>query len=163
MQVRSGRVAVFLVSGFSLMFNWHLSSFSIGHIVADLCLIFRIMPSAHPFTSETLSGRLITNRFLAYIRRYDIIPQRDPANHPRQGVFPDPNTGLFLLKRATRSDGELVGDIIPLDQLRSLVDLEPRFGEKANSQLTNANSLSFATEFWLNKYFNKELFYTLSQ
>ena len=54
------------------------------------------MPSAHPFTSETLSGRLITNRFLAYIRRYDIIPQRDPANHPRQGVFPDPNTGLFL-------------------------------------------------------------------
>jgi hypothetical protein len=121
------------------------------------------MPSAHPFTSETLPGRLITDRFLTYIRRYDIIPQRDPANHTRQGVFPDPNTGLFLLKRAIRSDGELVGDIIPLDQLRSLVDLEPRFGEKANSQLTNTNSLSFATEFWLNKYFNKELFYTLSQ
>ena len=72
--------------------------------------------------------------------------------------------GLFLLKRAIRSNGEKAGDIIPLNQLRSLVDtgIAPRFGEKANSQLTNTNSLSFASEFWLNKYFDKELFYSLS-
>lgn len=138
------------------------SGFLLGHIVVDICLIFRIMPSAYPFTSETLLGHQITGQFLAYVRRYDIVPQRDPANSTRQGMFPDPNTGLFLLKRARRSDGEMAGDIIPLNQLRSLVDVSPRFGEKANPRLTNANSLSFASEFWLNKYFNKELFYSLS-
>jgi hypothetical protein len=120
------------------------------------------MPSSHPFTADTLLGHQITGQFLAYVRRYDILPQRDPANHARQGMFPDPNAGLFLLKRATRSNGETAGDIIPLNQLRSLVDLAPRFGEKANPRLTNANSLSFAPQFWLNKYFNKELFYSLS-
>jgi hypothetical protein len=77
-------------------------------------------------------------------------------------MFPNQNTGLFLLKRAFRANGEIAGDIIPLNQLRSLVDIAPRFGEKADSRLTNTNSLAFATEFWLNKYFNKELFYTLS-
>jgi hypothetical protein len=77
-------------------------------------------------------------------------------------MFPNQNTSLFLLKRAFRANGEIAGDIIPLNQLRSLVDIAPRFGEKADSRLTNTNSLAFATEFWLNKYFNKELFYTLS-
>jgi hypothetical protein len=77
-------------------------------------------------------------------------------------MFPNQNTGLFLLKRVFRANGEIAGDIIPLNQLRSLVDIAPRFGEKADSRLTNTNSLAFATEFWLNKYFNKELFYTLS-
>ena len=120
------------------------------------------MPSSHPFTADTLPGQLITGQFLAYVRRYDIIPQRDPANHTRQGTFPHPDTGLFLLKRAIRANGEKAGDIIPLNQLRSLVDIAPRFGEKANSQLTNTNSLTFASEFWLNKYFDKESFYSLS-
>ena len=120
------------------------------------------MPSAHPFTAETLPGHQITNQFLAYVRRYDIVHQRDPANPTRQGIFPDPNTGLYLLKRATCSNNEVAGDIIPLNQLRSLVDVAPRFGKKANPQLTNSNSLSFASEFWLNKYFDKELFYALS-
>ena len=120
------------------------------------------MPSAHPFTAETLSWCQITGQFLAYVRCYNVLPQRDPANHARQGMFPDPNTGLFILKRATRSNGEMAGDVIPLNQLRSLVDVAPRFGEKANPRLTNTNSLSFAKEFWLNKYFDKELFYSLS-
>ena len=53
-------------------------------------------------------------------------------------------------------------NIIPLNQLRSLVDVVPCFGKKANSQLMNSNSLSFALEFWLKKYFDKELFYALS-
>ena len=73
------------------------------------------MHSAHPFTAETLLGHQITGQFLAYVRRYDILPQRDPENHTRKGIFPDPNTGLFLLKRATRSNSEMAGDIIPLN------------------------------------------------
>jgi hypothetical protein len=108
-------------------------------------------------------GRQVTGRFLAYVRRYDIIPQRGPENHTRQGAYTDPNTGMFLLKKAIRSNGEVAGDIIPLDQLRSIADVAPRFGAKANPQLTNTTSIAFSKEFWLNKYFNKELFYTLSQ
>ena len=127
--------------------------------MVDVCLIFRILPSVYPFTDETPHGRHITSRFLTYVRRYDIIPQR---NGSQQGMYPDPDTNLFLLKKATCSNGEVSGDIIPLDQLRSIADLAPRFGVKANPQLTNTNSTTFSTEFWLNKYFDKELFYALS-
>jgi hypothetical protein len=137
-------------------------SFSIGHVIVDICLIFRIMPSAPPYTAETILGQKITSRFLAYVRRYDVIQQRNPTNAAQHGIYPEPNSGLFLLKRAKRANGEAAGDIIPLDQLRSIVDIAPRFGEKADPRFTNSSSLTYATKFWLNKYFDKELFYALS-
>lgn len=137
-------------------------SLSIGHVIVDICLIFRIVPSASPYIAETTVGQQITSRFLAYVRRYDIIRQRNPTNPAQHGIYPEPNSGLFLLKRAKRANGEDAGDIIPLDQLRSFVDIAPRFGEKADPRLTNTSSLTYATEFWLNKYFDKELFYALS-
>jgi hypothetical protein len=49
-----------------------------------------------------------------------------------------------------------------LDQIRSLVNLTPRFGQKASRILTKFNSLEFSSEFWLNKYFTKELFLALN-
>jgi hypothetical protein len=120
------------------------------------------MPSSHPFTNETIEGRQITSRFLAYVRRYDVIQQRNPMNAAQQGIYPEPNSGLYLLKKAKRSNGEDAADIIPLDQLRSLADVAPRFGQKADPRFTNTSSLTYATEFWLNKYFHKQLFYALS-
>lgn len=77
-------------------------------------------------------------------------------------MYPDANTSLYLLKRAVRSTGEVLGDIVPLDQLRLLVDVAPRFSKEAGPGLTNTNSIVFAKEFWLNKYFDKELFHILS-
>ena len=129
-------------------------------MIVDIRLIFRILPSA-PFTDDTPLGHQVTGRFLAYVQRYDVVPQRGPAG-AQHGMYPDSNTGLYLLKRAVRSTGEVLGDIIPLDQLRSLADVSPRFGEVASPRLTNTNSIVFAKEFWLNKYFDKELFYILS-
>jgi hypothetical protein len=75
-----------------------------------------------------------------YLQRYDVVPQRDPTG-AQHGMYPDSNTGLYLLKRAVRSTGEALGDIVPLDQLRSLVDVAPRFGGEAGPGLTNANSI----------------------
>lgn len=122
------------------------------------------MPTLPPFTAETTIGRQITSRFLVYVRRYDVVQQPNPANRVHQGIYPEQNTGMFLLRRAFRSNDEMSGDIVPLDQLRSLADVAPRFGEKAEPKFRNTTSLTYATEFWLNKYFDKELlFYALSE
>jgi hypothetical protein len=94
------------------------------------------------------------NPFVAYAHRFDIVPQADRG-------APEKASSLHILRRAYRSDGSLLGDIVPLHQLRSLVSLVPRFGKKADSRLTKTNSLSFSTEYRLNKYFTKELFFTL--
>ena len=68
---------------------------------------------------------------------------------------------MYLLKRAHRNDGSIVGDVIPLVQLRALVDLVPRFGKAADRQLAKEAVLGYSSEFWLNKYFKKELFFAL--
>jgi hypothetical protein len=99
-----------------------------------------------------------------YAQRFDIIPQLPPTGQGQsneKGPYPEPSTGMHLLKRARRTDGSIMGDIVPLAQLRTLVDLVPRFGKQANRQLSKETVLEYSSEFWLNKYFEKELFYAL--
>jgi hypothetical protein len=156
-RVRNGQAAVLLVS---LCFKIVTSlKCLVGHTIADICIIFRIVPS-HRHSDETMQH--VYNRFLAYVRRYDIVNQPNPENTSLRGVYPEPNTGLYLLRKSARANGQRLGDIVPVNQIRALVDLTPRFGSKANRRLTSSSSIAYSTEFWLNKYFNKELFYALS-
>lgn len=68
---------------------------------------------------------------------------------------------MCVLRRARRANKEHLGDVIPLDQLRSRVSLIPRFGKVANKHLSSTNSLALSEEFWLNKYWDKEMFFAL--
>lgn len=110
-------------------------------------------------------GRLAfgTEKFLAYVQRFDIVPQLNPSFSARSGPYPDPITSMYLLKCSTRADGSRMGDIIPLGQLRSPVELTPSFGKKADSRLTKESSLEYSSEFWLDRYFDKEAFFALRQ
>ena len=54
-----------------------------------------------------------------------------------------------------------MGDVVPLSRLRTLINLVPHFEVEANKRLTKETALEYSSEFWLNKYFNKELFYAL--
>ncbi|KAF9052024.1 hypothetical protein BJ165DRAFT_1340242 [Panaeolus papilionaceus] len=144
--------AIFCVDSSS---QWPWSSLS-GHVVTEIRLIFRLVLPKNRWH--------IPDRFLAYVQKYTIIPQPNPRNTRQTGEFPDSCTGLYLLKRSApqQPTSAVYGDIIPLDQLRALVDVVPNFGGKADTRLTCKNSLAYSREFWLNKYFNKELFYALS-
>ena len=93
---------------------------------------------------------VIDNPFVVYVHQFDIVPQAATS------VLP-----LHVLKTACQADGSLLGNIVPLNQLHSLVSLIPCFRKKADSRLTKTNSFAFSTEFWLNKYFTKEMYYAL--
>lgn len=97
---------------------------------------------------------LHTDYFVAYVQRLDVVPQRGNPYHP--------GTGMHLLRRAVRSDGSRIGDVIPVTQIRSPAHLIPNFGNTAHNRLTHQNSYELSTEFWLNKYWSKELYYALS-
>lgn len=112
-----------------------------GHIIVQLRLVFRI---------------LRTDEFLTYVQPFHITPP--PTGHSTDSAA----AGLHVLKRATRSNGELVGDVLPLSYIRSPVHLVPRFGKTANARLTRSTSYEFSTEFWLNRYWNKQIYYCLS-
>lgn len=106
-----------------------------------------------------------SDRFLAYVQRFDVVPQINSAvtgsSHQR-GPYREPTSNMFILKRARRADQTLIGDIIPLSQIRSLVDLIPRFHETADPRLSKETVMEYSTEFFLNHYFDKEFFFSLN-
>jgi hypothetical protein len=65
---------------------------------------------------------------------------------------------MYTVRRAVRSDQTPMGDIIPLLHCRIPAHLVPRFGEKADPRLTFTNSLEYAKELSLNKYFDKDFY-----
>ena len=62
---------------------------------------------------------------------------------------------MYCLKWAHHIDGSFLGNVI------ALVDLIPCFGEAAEKHLSKETVLEHVSEFCLNKYFEKELFYAL--
>lgn len=111
----------------------------------------------HVVPREGFSSPSGTNGFLAYVQRFDVVSPPGTV-----GPCPDPDAGMYRLKRARRSDDTVIGAVVPLDQLRVHVELTPRFGKQADRRLTKENSLDIPEDFWLDKYFTKELFFALS-
>ena len=123
----------------------------------EMCLIFLIVQHTRFAFCE--------DRFLIYARRFDIVPQINKnisGSSTARGPYPEPKSSLYILKRARRANGELIGDILPLQQVKTPVDLTPSFGNKADRRLTKYNSSTYCSEFRLNKYFDKELYLSLS-
>ena len=117
-----------------------------GHCVMQLWLILWVIPPQG-------STQPLPDAFLAYAQCFDVVPQVNPKFSSRAGLFPEPAAPMFILKQLVCAGGVPLGDIIPLLQLHSVADLIPRFGTKADSQLTKQTSLAYSAEVWLNKYF----------
>ncbi|KAG1865025.1 hypothetical protein DFJ58DRAFT_714811 [Suillus subalutaceus] len=83
-------------------------------------------------------------------------------NNKARCVWPTDGLHAPLAQRAKRSNGTRVGDIVPVTQLRALVNLVPRFGASADNRLTPYNSMEHASQFWLNKYWDKNSYFPLS-
>ena len=92
--------------------------------------------------------------FLVYAERLDNIIQ---AN----GSLVEPSSGLHVLKQATRASGVPLGEIFPLDQLRSYCNITPRFDHVADSRLSRYNSIHFSHTMFLNKYFDKDFYFVV--
>ena len=118
--------------------------FTVAQIRLILHPIWDIQPADNPL-------------YLIYAHRFDIIPQPSTAT-PTCTVAPNPTTGLYLLKRALRSDQTRIGDIIPLSHCRMPAQLVPHYGVKADTRLTSTTSMEKYKEFFLNGYFDKDFF-----
>lgn len=99
--------------------------------------------------------------FLAYVQRFDIVQQAASTSAPHRGPPREPTTQQYVLKRSTRADTTRMGDVIPLSHLRAPADLIPRFYRSADIRMTKENCLEYSTEFFLNKFFNKDMYYSL--
>ncbi|KAJ7816384.1 hypothetical protein B0H13DRAFT_2242446 [Mycena leptocephala] len=136
-------------------FHWPKSGLA-GHAVCQLKMIF------HVVTGKGFVPPAGTDQFLAYVQRFDVVHQTDPDSGVR-GLFRDPATTMYHMKRARRTNGSPMGDVVPLERLRAIVDLVPRSGKKANKKLTYQTILNYCDDFHLNHFYTKELFWALTQ
>jgi hypothetical protein len=130
---------------------------SSGHCVAELRIIF------HPVLSEMARWQVIPglDRFLSYVYRFDFVHQSSRRGAGQCGPHLDPVTSMYLLKRSTREDGTNLGDVVPVAQICAPADLVPHFGPVADPHLTQFNQREVCNEFWLNKTFDKEMYFIL--
>src|SRR5262245_44032580 len=102
------------------------------------------------------------NSFLAYVQRFDIIPQPiSSGSSTSWGHVPERSTKMYFLKRSIRADGERMGDIVPLSHFRAAIDIVPRFMEAADPRLTKESSIEYSSEFLLNYFYDKQIYYSL--
>ncbi|KAJ3834116.1 hypothetical protein F5878DRAFT_545408 [Lentinula raphanica] len=143
---------------------WPQSSLE-GHCVVMVKMIFA------PTYGRNKNHHPRTDEFLAYCKRFDVVNQPPPpsqyANIPCYQAwkpnYPDYFSGCYVLKKALRSNGEPFGDIIPVSQFRAQVDVAPRLRGAADSRLTRSNVMAYATDYLLNKFWEKELWYALDK
>ncbi|KAI6039085.1 hypothetical protein EDC04DRAFT_2568878 [Pisolithus marmoratus] len=76
-------------------------------------------------------------------------------------VAPAPKIEMFVVQRRFRSNGRPLGDIIPLDNVRQVIQLIPKFGVKAPREMTCDNCLDVGREFYLNSFADKETFHAI--
>ncbi|KAF8451180.1 hypothetical protein L210DRAFT_3640273 [Boletus edulis BED1] len=100
-------------------------------------IVHLVMCPAAPKGSGGVSPH--SDRFLMYAQRLDIVPQGNSAV--------ERTTGLPVLKRATRTSSSLLGELFPVDQLRSFAHIVPRFGQKADNQLSSTNCVHSSQSF----------------
>jgi hypothetical protein len=89
-----------------------------------------------------------SNTYLAYVQHLDI-------------VNVDPTSNMHIVKRAQRSNGARIGDVIPLNKIVSPAHLIPHFGQSANPRFTLQTSNEHSMDFFLNKFWNKEFFFSV--
>ncbi|KAI5984167.1 hypothetical protein EDD15DRAFT_2375560 [Pisolithus albus] len=120
-----------------------------GHAIVHVHLIMC------PVLPRGSSGvNRFSDHFLIYAQRFDIVPQGNSSV--------ERTTGLHVLKKAMRASGSELGEVFPLDQLRSYAHVVLRFGRKADNRLTSTNCIHSSPSFFLNKYFKKDFFYAIS-
>jgi hypothetical protein len=101
--------------------------------------------------------------FLIYAQWFDIVPQSTNLGSTMHAHCPDPVTGMYVMKRSSQSNSVHMGGVVPLSQIQIAAPLIPKYGAQADPKLTSHNSLEFSTEFYLNDFFDKELYYFMLQ
>ncbi|KAH9011172.1 hypothetical protein EDB83DRAFT_2234129 [Lactarius deliciosus] len=100
---------------------------------------------------------------LCYVQKFSFARRRaeDGTRSKEQ------NVGMYLVRRQFRAptvgSGERMrmGDITPIIDIARAVDIVPVYGARMDPRITAENSLDIPTDFYLNDFSDKEIYYTL--
>ena len=131
-----------------------ISSHSLTVMIHPGYLIAQVRAIVQPITNPTSPPLLYVEFFsfsTAHFQMVDGIRVAAPA----------PDLEMFLVRRRLRSDGQHLGDIIRLDDVRQVIELVPKFGSSVPQNMTCDNSLELGGDFYVNSFADKETFHAI--
>ena len=100
--------------------------------------------------------------FFVYAQRFDIVSQLPPTGQGRSNEkdpYPEPPTGMHHMLAGLMDRSVSLEDVVLLAPTSNTCGSRTAFlGNRRSKQLI----LEFSSEFWPNKYFEKELFYAFN-
>jgi hypothetical protein len=88
-------------------------------------------------------------------RHVEIGPNGEGVN------IPEPGIDMFSVHRHFCSNGTKMGDVLPLQNVRQMVQLVLKFGAVAHPALTKDNSMDLVRDFYINNFDDKETFHAI--
>jgi len=142
------------------MISYVLSSslIQISYYTADTYRVVQVRLVFSPITASTNSSQppiYIYGQFFKFSSSYQEVVDGVEVFTPAQ------HSDMFVLNRHFRANGERMGDIICLTEVRECVELVPRFGAKMDDWLNCDNSLEISDSFYLNNFADKETFHAI--
>jgi len=116
-----------------------------GYRVAQVRVIFSLPRAALPLFAIAASP---PPKYLAYVEWFTAFSA------------PDPDHGLFKIKRVVR-DGDRLASIIPLLSIRRSVYLFPMFGPVAPREWTSGNVLDRSSAFYVDSFSDRHAYHTV--
>ncbi|KAH0825928.1 hypothetical protein J3R83DRAFT_7607 [Lanmaoa asiatica] len=98
---------------------------------------------------------------LLYVQFFSFSPSHIQGLNGIRVVTPAPHVEMFLVRRRIRNDGQFLGDIVYLNDVRQVVQLVPKFGSRVPENMTCDNSLEIGGEFYVNSFADKETFHAI--
>ncbi|KAH9166213.1 hypothetical protein EDB89DRAFT_2115908 [Lactarius sanguifluus] len=122
---------------------------------------FQVRMVFQPISCEQPSESI--HPLLCYVQKFSFAGRRaeDGTRSKEQ------NVGMYLVRRQFRAptvgSGERMrmGDITPIIDIARAVDIVPVYGARMDPRITAENSLDIPTDFYLNDFSDKEIYYTL--
>lgn len=75
--------------------------------------------------------------------------------------LPAPVIDMFVVEHHKRANGDRLGDIFKLEDIREILELVPRYGQKVPAGVTCNNSLEVMDSFYINNFSDKEMFHAV--
>ncbi|KAH7910711.1 hypothetical protein BJ138DRAFT_1087120 [Hygrophoropsis aurantiaca] len=104
---------------------------------------------------------VVPDQPLLYVEFFNFSPHHIAIIDGTEIVVPAPNIDMFLVQRRHRSNSTRLGDIVPLEDVRQVIQLVPKFGKEISPTLDSENSLEVAREFYINNFADKETFHAI--
>lgn len=139
--------------------NYYLSFAYHPHNCPSACKVVQIRMVFSPITADN-RGQQPPIYFYGHCFKFS--PRNRQNLHDGRTIYlPEPGIDMFVVEHHLRANGDRMGDIFKLEDIREILELVPCFGEIMREGINCNNSLEMMESYYINNFSDKETFHAV--